>query len=282
MSDTETPDLTKLTVDLLSAYFASNSVASEDLANLIQSTRAALAGPAGSAEDLKVQEPIYTPAVSVRKSIANPDHLISLIDGKPYKTLKRHLSSHGLTIADYKARYKLPAEYPTVAPTYSQARRETAARIGLGSRPTAAAPTTVDAVTTEAVPRLENAAVTPDAPAPTPEKAVPAKSRSNAKGEAVKTKAAAKPATQAKPVTRTKSAAKPRAVKSKPGAGTKAPVGAEGAIEAAPPTAKAKPARKATVKTAPRTADAPAASAVEATKAAPRPRSKLKIATPTA
>lgn len=274
MSDAQTPDLTKLTVDLLSAYFASNSVPSEDLANLIQSTRAALAGES-SAEDVKTEEPIYTPAVSIRKSVANPDHLLSLIDGKPYKTLKRHLTSHGLTIADYKARYKLPANYPTVAPAYSEVRRETAARIGLGSRPKAAAPAKVNTLTTEAVPKLENAAVTPDAPAPTPEKAVPAKSRSSANGKAVKAKAAAKPATQAK------SRAKPRAVKPNPGAETKAPAGVEGAGDAIASTAEAKPAPKETVKVAPKTAAAPAVSAVEATKAAPRPRAKLKIATPT-
>ncbi|WP_366520843.1 MucR family transcriptional regulator [Sphingomonas sp.] len=39
----------------------------------------------------------YTPAVSVRKSLASKDHIISMIDGKPYKTLRRHLAGHGLT-----------------------------------------------------------------------------------------------------------------------------------------------------------------------------------------
>ena len=37
------------------------------------------------------------PAVSVRKSLASKDVIISLIDGKPYKSLKRHLAGHGLT-----------------------------------------------------------------------------------------------------------------------------------------------------------------------------------------
>ena len=31
----------------------------------------------------------HTPAVTVRKSLASKDHIISMIDGKPYKTLRR-------------------------------------------------------------------------------------------------------------------------------------------------------------------------------------------------
>jgi predicted transcriptional regulator len=78
-------------------------------------------------------EQMHTPAVSPRSSI-KPDFLISLIDGKPYKTLKRHLSRHGLTPADYRQRYGLKADYPMTAPNYSEMRRETARKIGLGSR----------------------------------------------------------------------------------------------------------------------------------------------------
>ncbi len=77
----------------------------------------------------------YTPAVSVRKSLASKDHLISLIDGKPYKTLRRHLAGHGLTPDDYRSRYGLKSDYPMVAESYSQARRDMAKKIGLGRKP---------------------------------------------------------------------------------------------------------------------------------------------------
>ena len=77
----------------------------------------------------------YAPAVSVRKSLASKDHLISLIDGKPYKTLRRHLAGHGLTPDDYRARYGLKPDYPMVAESYSQARRDMAKKIGLGRKP---------------------------------------------------------------------------------------------------------------------------------------------------
>lgn len=77
----------------------------------------------------------YAPAVSVRKSLASPDRIISMIDGKPYASLKRHLKAHGLTPDQYRRRYGLKADYPMVAPGYSEARRDHAKRLGLGRKP---------------------------------------------------------------------------------------------------------------------------------------------------
>ena len=76
----------------------------------------------------------HVPAVSIRKSLASKDHIVSLIDGKPYKTLRRHLSRHGLTPDDYRQRYGLKPDYPMVAPAYAEARRDMAKRIGLGRK----------------------------------------------------------------------------------------------------------------------------------------------------
>lgn len=77
----------------------------------------------------------FEPAVTVRKSLASRDHLISLIDGKPYKTLRRHLTNHGLSPDEYRARYNLKPDYPMVAPAYAEHRRELAKKIGLGRKP---------------------------------------------------------------------------------------------------------------------------------------------------
>src|SRR3546814_16647843 len=68
------------------------------------------------------------PAVSVRKSLASSEHILSLIDGKPYKTLKRHLAVNGLTPDEYRERYGLPKSYPLVAKSYSEARRRSEER----------------------------------------------------------------------------------------------------------------------------------------------------------
>lgn len=77
-------------------------------------------------------------AVSARKSLASPDRIISMIDGKPYASLKRHLAAHGLTPDEYRERFGLKRDYPMVAPGYSKARREHAQRLGLGRKPGAA------------------------------------------------------------------------------------------------------------------------------------------------
>jgi predicted transcriptional regulator len=139
MSETDaTSDVARLTVQLLSAYLANNTVASEDVAALIRSTKAALTEEA-DANAAPPEPETFTPAVSVRKSLASPEHIISLIDGKQYKTLKRHLASRGLTPDEYRSRYGLPASYPMVAPAYAAHRRDVAQKIGLGSRKSAPA-----------------------------------------------------------------------------------------------------------------------------------------------
>lgn len=76
----------------------------------------------------------FEPAVTVRKSLASKDHIISMIDGKAYKMLRRHLSTHGLTPEEYRARYNLRPDYPMVAENYSEARRAMAKKIGLGNK----------------------------------------------------------------------------------------------------------------------------------------------------
>lgn len=137
MADESKSNLTELTVDLVAAFVSNNTIGKDDLPGLVAATHAALAaleapaaasGPDAPAED-------FVPAVSVRRSLASRDHILSMIDGKPYRTLRRHLSAHDLTPETYRARYKLPASYPMVAPAYSDARREMAKTIGLGRKP---------------------------------------------------------------------------------------------------------------------------------------------------
>ncbi len=82
----------------------------------------------------------FEPAVSVRKSLASKAHILSMINGKPYKTLRRHLSTNGLTPEEYRARYNLKPDYPMVAETYSESRRALAKTMGLGRTPALEAP----------------------------------------------------------------------------------------------------------------------------------------------
>jgi predicted transcriptional regulator len=132
----------ELTIEVVSAFVSRNNIRPEDVPALIASTHAAIAALQNPAEPEVTEpaEPEHVPAVTVRKSLASKDHIISMIDGKPYRTLKRHLSTNGLTPAEYIARYKLPKDYPMVAPSYSEARRDMAKKIGLGRKPGAKAP----------------------------------------------------------------------------------------------------------------------------------------------
>ncbi len=118
-----------LTSDIVSAYVSRNSVPLADLPSLIASVHASLSAlgqpTAQAVEDHKV-----TPA-QIRKSVT-PDHLISFIDGKPYKSLKRHLTSHGTTPDEYRRKFGLGHDYPMVAASYAAQRSELAKSLGLG------------------------------------------------------------------------------------------------------------------------------------------------------
>lgn len=88
-------DLLERAAEIVTSYVANNRVPAAELPGLIPAVYAKLAslsitGSASAAEaDVK-----QATAAQIRKSIT-PDALISFIDGKPYKTLKRHLGVHG-------------------------------------------------------------------------------------------------------------------------------------------------------------------------------------------
>lgn len=119
-----------LTADIVSAFVGNNTVAVADLPALIKATYAAMNG-IGVPEVAEVEAVNKPTTAQIRKSIT-PDALISFEDGKPYKTLKRHLTTHGITVAEYKAKWGLPNDYPTTAPAYSEARSAMAKALGLG------------------------------------------------------------------------------------------------------------------------------------------------------
>ncbi|MBB3357036.1 MULTISPECIES: MucR family transcriptional regulator [unclassified Novosphingobium] len=242
MAEADNSGVMSLTVTLLSAYFANNTVPSSELPALVEGTRRALLGdasgaPGKSADDnggvasstepavevepeapeAKPNAPGYKPAVSIEESLASPDQILSLIDGKPYKALKRHLSTHGLTPADYRARYGLPADYPLVAPSYSAARREVAQKFGLGgkrkSAPAAAAEEAPATPPTETVepPAAEATPTKPAAARRARTKAVTAEPKPVAKAPKSTTSKSAKPIRGGKPTKVTKTSKAPKA-----------------------------------------------------------------------
>ena len=134
--DTASNDPVELATELTIAWLANpnTKASSEDVPAFLQSMHRAVVGLTAAPVEQPGAKPEYTPAVTVRRSLSSKDHIISLIDGKPYKTLRRHLSRHGLTPEQYRERYNLKPDYPIVAESYSQVRRDMAKKIGLGRK----------------------------------------------------------------------------------------------------------------------------------------------------
>lgn len=121
---------TALTTDIVSAFVSNNAVSAADLPGLISSVYASITGLTVSAK-LEAENPV--PPVSINKSVT-PDYLISLEDGRQYKSLRRHLRGKGLTPAEYREKWGLPHDYPMVAPTYAAQRSALAKSMGLGRK----------------------------------------------------------------------------------------------------------------------------------------------------
>lgn len=122
----------ELAVDIVAAYVSNNSVPVADLPSLIGGVHAALSSLV-SAPKADAAAMGKLTAAQVRKSIAD-DHLVSFEDGKPYKTLRRHLTLRGLTPEAYRGKWGLPPDYPMTAASYSAQRSELARALGLGQQ----------------------------------------------------------------------------------------------------------------------------------------------------
>jgi predicted transcriptional regulator len=133
MSDAAPIDLITLTADIVSAHVAHNAVHTSELPTLITTVYSAL-------DSLTAPTPVAIPekpkgATSARASI-KPGFLISMIDGKPYKMLRRHITGHGYSPDTYREAFGLPHDYPMIAADYAAQRRLLAHKIGLGRKPT--------------------------------------------------------------------------------------------------------------------------------------------------
>ena len=121
-----------MTSEIVSAYVTRNHVSASEIPALLNNVHVVLTSLVNAAKPIVVEVAFekLTPA-QIRKSV-RPDGIVSFIDGKAYKTLKRHLTSHGLDPRSYCKRYGLPADYPMVASNYAERRSALDKAIGLG------------------------------------------------------------------------------------------------------------------------------------------------------
>lgn len=135
MSITDDANGVELATRLAVAWLSNPSthISGDELLSLIRNISELLDTPhIGGGCPVEIDKRHKIRAVSVELSLSNPDYIISLINGKPYKSLRRHLANNNMTPEEYREAFDLEPHYPMVAPNYSKARRLIAKKIGLG------------------------------------------------------------------------------------------------------------------------------------------------------
>ena len=125
------PVTLEMAAEVVAAFVSNNPLPRGELPALIQAIHDTLAELSAGVEISTPKEEPKEPAISIRKSVT-PGYLICLEDGKHFKALKRHLAAHGLTPEQYRAKWKLPSDYPMVAANYAASWSAIAKAIGLG------------------------------------------------------------------------------------------------------------------------------------------------------
>ena len=124
-------ELLELTTEIVAAHVSNNTLAVNDLPQLIQDVYKTLVNVGNG----QVSSERLQPAISIKKSIT-PDFIICLEDGKKLKMLKRHLkTAYNMTPEEYREKWGRPRDYPMVAPNYAKHRSSLAKKIGLGTKP---------------------------------------------------------------------------------------------------------------------------------------------------
>ena len=132
--DNDNTDMSvKHVAQIVAAYVSNSALRVTDLPKLIAAVHVAITA---LDQPQAISAPAeLTPAVPIKKSVT-PDYIICLEDGKKFKSLKRHLrTAYQMTPEQYRAKWKLPQDYPMVAPNYSASRSSLATASGLGRKP---------------------------------------------------------------------------------------------------------------------------------------------------
>src|SRR4029077_20238615 len=118
--DMKVNELLPFVTEVVSAQLSNSKTASSDVAPLIQSVYQVL-------DEIRIKgtpAELPEPAVPIKKSVT-PDYIVSLEDGRKFKSLKRYLrTSYDMTPDQYRQRWGLPADYPMVAPNYAKKRSQ--------------------------------------------------------------------------------------------------------------------------------------------------------------
>lgn len=130
-----TPNQTSNILDhvsrIVAAYITSHKTPLEDISAVITRVFQSLSTIENNPQSLTAKAH-KEPAVPINESV-HDDYIVCLEDGKKLHMLKRHLGSmYRMTLDEYKERWSLPHDYPTVSPSYARRRSAIAQNTGLG------------------------------------------------------------------------------------------------------------------------------------------------------
>lgn len=134
----------KQAAQIVEAFVSRNEIPPQEIPALLQETYQTLLNLAGNSQALPAgvlglipQDAAPKqdgPIIPVEDAIKE-DSVACLICGNRFKTMKGHLAkSHGLSINEYRQKFQLTPDFPMVAPSYSERRRQLAVSTGLGAK----------------------------------------------------------------------------------------------------------------------------------------------------
>ena len=123
-------NITELTADVVKAFVANNAIPASELKTLVESVHATFSRLTNAAAAPAAPPPLATPAM-IRESVT-PDFLVSLENGKKYRTLRFHLAKLGMSPEAYRQKWRLPPDYPMVAASFAARRSALAKASGFG------------------------------------------------------------------------------------------------------------------------------------------------------
>ena len=123
-------NITELTAEVVKAFVANNAIPASELKSLVESVHSTFSKLTNAPAAVAPPQPVASPS-TIRDSVT-PDYLISLENGKRYRTLRFHLAKLGLSPEAYRQKWRLPPDYPMVAQSFAARRSALAKASGFG------------------------------------------------------------------------------------------------------------------------------------------------------
>lgn len=134
MTDEQNALLVDLTVNVVTSYLSNNHLAADQVGGLIESIHSSLASARKGQPD-EIVAPVEKMTAAQARKLITPGGIVSLIDNRLFKSMRRHISTHGYTPESYREAFGLPADFPMVHPDYAASRSALAKSMGLGRKP---------------------------------------------------------------------------------------------------------------------------------------------------